>query len=227
MDDVANRTEQASSASAQNEAKAQLRRCVRAVRDAMPEESRAKKSARICARLVEFVRTHVEPATADKPLYVGAFCEIHSETSMAAFREAAWNEGWHVCLPCMREPGHMEFYDVSRTAGLRPQGTGLPFVEHPARNYALKDIEVFLAETGIDPAECQEVTPEQLDMLVLPLVGFNDDGTRLGYGGGNYDRYLPQLRSDCWLAGVAFDEQQVPAVPRDSFDLAVPQFIHA
>ena len=44
---------------------------------------------------------------------------------------------------------------------------------------------------------------------------------------GTYDRYLPQLREDCQLLGVAFVEQEVDRVPCDEHDRKVPQFITA
>lgn len=61
----------------------------------------------------------------------------------------------------------------------------------------------------------------------MPAVAFDAQGNRLGYGRGTYDRYLPQLREDCQLLGVAFVEQEVDRVPCDEHDRKVPQFITA
>ena len=58
------------------------------------------------------------------------------------------------------------------------------------------------------------------DTLVVPLVGFDKKGTRLGYGGGFYDRTLDKLRadSDVLAIGFAFGGQEVASLPTDKFD---------
>ncbi len=56
------------------------------------------------------------------------------------------------------------------------------------------------------------------DLLFVPLLAFDRDGYRLGYGGGYYDRTLaalPRARA----IGYGFSMQQVEAVPRGPFDL--------
>ena len=44
---------------------------------------------------------------------------------------------------------------------------------------------------------------------------------------GTYDRYLPQLRDDCLLVGVAFAEQEVEQVPCDEHDHKIERFVTA
>ena len=61
-----------------------------------------------------------------------------------------------------------------------------------------------------------------IDLAVVPLVAFDDDGNRLGYGGGNYDRALPFASSDAVIIGIAFAEQRVPTVPALPHDIRIP-----
>ena len=58
------------------------------------------------------------------------------------------------------------------------------------------------------------------DVVLVPLLAFDRQGYRLGYGGGFYDRTLAGLRAEKAITaiGVAFAGQEVQAVPRDSFD---------
>lgn len=58
------------------------------------------------------------------------------------------------------------------------------------------------------------------DALLVPLLGFDSHGFRLGYGGGFYDRTLQALRAQkpVLAIGVGFDEQRVDDIPRDSYD---------
>lgn len=67
------------------------------------------------------------------------------------------------------------------------------------------------------PAKGQAVVPR---VVIVPLVGFDARGYRLGYGGGFYDRTLAQLRASGSLlvVGFAFDVQELPEVPIDAYD---------
>ncbi|WP_299397448.1 5-formyltetrahydrofolate cyclo-ligase [Pelagibius sp.] len=70
----------------------------------------------------------------------------------------------------------------------------------------------------------QEPLPEkpvfEPQVLLVPLLAFDGEGYRLGYGGGFYDRSLALLRgrSDILAVGVAYAAQQVAAVPHDGND---------
>jgi 5-formyltetrahydrofolate cyclo-ligase len=58
------------------------------------------------------------------------------------------------------------------------------------------------------------------DILLVPLLAFDRQGWRLGYGGGFYDRTLRGLRArkSILAVGIAFDEQRVEAVPHLDYD---------
>jgi 5-formyltetrahydrofolate cyclo-ligase len=67
------------------------------------------------------------------------------------------------------------------------------------------------------PAEGAWIEPE---VLIVPLVGFDARGYRLGYGGGFYDRTLALLRAKrpTVAVGFAFAAQELPEVPIDAYD---------
>ena len=58
------------------------------------------------------------------------------------------------------------------------------------------------------------------DVVLLPLLAFDRQGWRLGYGGGFYDRTLQGLRARKQIVavGLAYDGQEVEAVPRLDYD---------
>jgi 5-formyltetrahydrofolate cyclo-ligase len=76
-----------------------------------------------------------------------------------------------------------------------------------------------------EPASLRRVwlAPRMLDLVLLPLVGFDDTGSRLGMGGGYYDRSFAFVQSSGWrrprLVGVAFELQHVSRLPRQPWDV--------
>jgi 5-formyltetrahydrofolate cyclo-ligase len=68
------------------------------------------------------------------------------------------------------------------------------------------------------------VRAQELDLILLPLVGFDDKGNRLGMGGGFYDRSLEFLRHrNHWrkphLLGIAYDFQRINGLAADPWDV--------
>ena len=53
----------------------------------------------------------------------------------------------------------------------------------------------------------KEVTPEELDMIMVPGVGFDRDGGRMGNGQGYYDRTMEKVRHDCFLIALCYESQ--------------------
>lgn len=67
---------------------------------------------------------------------------------------------------------------------------------------------------------------DRLDVLVTPLVAFDEQGQRLGMGGGFYDRTLQNWqRHGLWPVGLAHDCQQVPALPAEEWDIPLPAVV--
>lgn len=69
--------------------------------------------------------------------------------------------------------------------------------------------------------------PPRLDLIVLPLVGFDAQGRRLGMGGGYYDRLLARARATRrpLRVGYAFAAQEARAVPVAAHDVRLDAVI--
>ena len=196
--------------------KHELRRAVIARRDGLDLDLRAAKSADICARLVELLGR----LDAAAPHTVAVYAAMGSEVDSAAFAAAAAKRGWRVAYPCMLSA--TDAAACGQRMCMRAVAAGdadaATFIAHPTRAFAATDI---------DSSRFPIVPAEALDMIVAPLVAFDRTGTRLGYGGGCYDRYLPMLSPVCQIVGIAFDEQRVDHIPTDAHDLPLPHIISA
>lgn len=62
---------------------------------------------------------------------------------------------------------------------------------------------------------------DDIDIILVPGLAFDEKCRRLGQGGGYYDRFLDYMHGECLAIGVAFDEQIVDAVPCDVHDRRV------
>lgn len=110
-------------------------------------------------------------------------------------------EGVDYCLPVLHEDGRLRF------ASWRP---GAPVV---ANRFGIPEPDV---------PDAQLLSGEDLDLVVVPLVGFDDTGQRLGMGAGWYDRTFAFRRSrpgKPWLVGAAFTVQRVERLPAESWDV--------
>ena len=77
-----------------------------------------------------------------------------------------------------------------------------------------------IPEPDLDPDDA--LPASEMAMLVLPLVGFDARGARLGMGGGWYDRsfaFRHDRAAPPWLVGAGFAVQQVEALPLEAWDV--------
>lgn len=58
----------------------------------------------------------------------------------------------------------------------------------------------------------------KIDLTIVPGLGFDTKGNRLGRGGGYYDRFISSTKSQSLLVGVGYDFQIVDEVPTNLFD---------
>jgi 5-formyltetrahydrofolate cyclo-ligase len=82
------------------------------------------------------------------------------------------------------------------------------------------------AYTILEPRqECvNEVSPESIDLIIIPGVAFDGQGNRIGHGMGYYDRLLQKkIRTHC--LGLAFEFQIVESIPTEIHDVKIKKII--
>ncbi|MDR3189862.1 MAG: 5-formyltetrahydrofolate cyclo-ligase [Lactobacillaceae bacterium] len=96
----------------------------------------------------------------------------------------------------MAQPDELPTQLLIQTALLQDKRVGLPRV---AANRQMDFIEIDTTTEYVqhrfgmlEPLGTKIIAPAEFDLMVVPGLGFATDGQRLGFGGGYYDRYLPQ-----------------------------------
>lgn len=70
-----------------------------------------------------------------------------------------------------------------------------------------------------EPVGGVEADPEAIDLVLVPLLAFDKEGYRVGYGKGYYDRFLAQCRDNCIKAGLSYFEPVTAISDRQEFDV--------
>ncbi len=65
------------------------------------------------------------------------------------------------------------------------------------------------------------VDPKDIDVVVLPALAYNEEGTRLGAGGGFYDRFIGGINGvGPYLLGICYEFQLCSDIPYDEYDIS-------
>ncbi|WP_187336276.1 5-formyltetrahydrofolate cyclo-ligase [Novosphingopyxis iocasae] len=139
------------------------------------------------------------PLLSDQPVVAG-YCAIGREADPARLLRAAEARNCPIALPW--------FADREAPMLFRQWKAGEPLHEAPFG--------------GGQPApDSPELTPS---LLILPLVAFDRSGTRLGHGGGHYDRALEGL-PDAVTVGLAWSAQEAAELPRERWDIPLTHIL--
>ncbi len=125
---------------------------------------------------------------------LASYLPVTHEFDPCAIDSAARSRGMSVVYPRIIGPGLLEF-------------------RHWAPGEALESVQYGLRQPSEGAGQC---LPADIDMVLVPLVGWDMQGGRLGYGGGYYDRVLPTLQAV--TIGLGFECQKVAVLPRESHD---------
>ncbi len=93
------------------------------------------------------------------------------------------------------------------------------------------ELRVWEQGASLYPAGYGTLAPADLapqaepDVVLMPLLGFDNLGTRLGYGGGYYDRTLAQMKKRPRLIGLAFAAQELRDIPREPHDVPLDAIV--
>lgn len=100
----------------------------------------------------------------------------------------------------------------------------VPIVRGKEMYFTLYQDKMIKNKYGIDePIDKQEINKEFLDLMIVPLVGYDANCYRLGYGGGYYDRYLKDFNAP--TIGLAYSFQYIEHYQSEDFDIPLDDII--
>lgn len=80
-----------------------------------------------------------------------------------------------------------------------------------------KNFKIVSGFRGILEPESNDVFEGGIDLVIVPLVAFDEKGYRIGYGGGFYDRFLRKNKAKLKV-GLAYEIQKIEKLPSDNLD---------
>ena len=169
-----------------------LRSHFRSLRQQLDSEVRAEKIRCLNERLSEL-------NVLRQARNIAAYLASPEEASVTPFVEIAWQRAQAVFLPWIdAQPRKMVL-----------------------RRYQPSDVLVKNRFGLFEPDRQNDATSaNQLDCVLVPLVAFDDQGTRLGMGGGYYDSFFTEAKGRPLLIGAAFSEQYAAApLPQAAWDV--------
>ena len=125
---------------------------------------------------------------------LGGYYPSNFEIDDLEILELLEKKNYKISLPIIKKNKQMDFFKWSNKDPLKINKYGIP-----------------------EPIPSKKFYP---DILLIPLVGYDDNLNRLGYGGGFYDRYIEKIEKikKVIKIGFAFSYQKIKSVPTNQFD---------
>lgn len=171
--------------------KAEIRARIRSLRASIPAQERTAFSAAAARRALALVQVH-------RARYVLGFAPAPEELDITPLLEALAASGATIVLPRMAGPDELTLHIAGEAAQLEsgPFGIRQPVVDAP------------------------QADADRIDLVVVPGVAFDTQGSRIGFGAGYYDRLLPHL-SRAYRLALAYDFQVVESIALEPHDVSV------
>lgn len=167
--------------------KAELRRRIRKQRREQDPETLRQESLRACERLLSLPELQTACC-------VFCYVSCKGEAVTLSLIEQLLSQGKHVLVPRCKDEGQMDCVEIHSLNELVPGMMNIP-----------------------EPPPEAPVTPsERVEFAVVPALACGEDGSRLGQGGGYYDRFLEQ--ANCSFAALCLDAFLLPSVPTEEHD---------
>ena len=174
--------------------KEDLRRTILSKRDSMDAADNKRLSGTICRSLIAL-------SAYESSKTIMCFVSFRSEVNTGIIIKNILDRGKRLVVPVVDiRTKSLKLSYVNSIGDLVPGAYGIP---EPS------------------PSSFREASPEDIDLVLVPGACFNLKGYRIGYGGGYYDKFLPEIRKDALSLGLCFDFQIVSSIEPEKHDIPV------
>lgn len=127
------------------------------------------------------------------------------------------------------KPDEVQTFDMMRKAMEKGKRVVLPITIKEDKRLVLSEIrsvdDLAAGEYGImEPQDVMELQLNEIEVIVVPGIAFDEDGDRLGHGMGYYDKLLKHAK-DATFIGLAFEFQIVEDIPEEDHDVSVHKIV--
>lgn len=180
----------------------EIRKQLREKRKALSEIEQNNNSQQAFEHFKSFIE---QQTSQNKAMNIALFLSQDGELDTQQCIEYLWQtENHQVFLPVLEthEDLHMAFVAYTPQSIMKNNQFGILEPDEPHKHH---------------------LTGEKIDLVLMPLVGFDSEGNRLGMGGGYYDRSfsfkINQANQKPLLIGWAHSCQQVDKLPKEPWDV--------
>ncbi|MFC0415684.1 5-formyltetrahydrofolate cyclo-ligase [Cytobacillus solani] len=164
-------------------------------------------------------------AKIEKPQYEHDSYEI----AQLLFRDALWKEARTVGVTISKSP-EVDTYQIIRKAWEEGKRVVIPKCLPRNKEMVFRTLTKFNQVESVyygllEPIETvtKEVPANEIDLIIVPGLAFTQNGYRVGFGGGYYDRYLASFTGQ--TISLAFTPQLVTELPIEGHDIPVNKII--
>ncbi|MBS4215655.1 MULTISPECIES: 5-formyltetrahydrofolate cyclo-ligase [Neobacillus] len=160
-----------------------------------------------------------------KPIYEDYSYKI----ACRLFELEDWEQAQVIGITISRTP-EVDTYQIIRKAWESGKQVVVPKCYPKEKRLSFRSLTEFsqlesvfygLLEPNVE--QTTEVSPDKIDLLIVPGLAYTRSGFRLGFGGGYYDRFLTGYSGN--TLSLAFEEQLIPEFPVEQYDIPVAKIV--
>lgn len=160
----------------------------------------ARRAVPVAVRVAESAALAAAALPLERPGTVCAYWPVAGEPGSAELLDSLVRRGCRVLLPLVRPRGPLDWAEYADAASLRAGPLGL-------REPTGRPLGAAVIATAV--------------LVLVPALAIDRRGTRLGRGGGHYDRTLPLARSGTPLVAIVRDDEVLASLPAEPHDFPV------
>lgn len=155
--------------------------------------------------------------------------DMSYKVAQRLFQDEDWIKASTVAITISKAP-EVDTFQIIRKGWEQGKRIVVPKCEPKSRGLDFRELKRFSQLESVyyglfEPivSDTMAVITDEIDLVVVPGLAFTQNGYRLGFGGGYYDRFLANYQGN--TISLAFEDQIVEEIPVESHDIPVRKII--